>query len=158
MTISSGLAMSWQEWHKHDAVGLAQLVRARKITPKELCAQAAEAVTRIDPQIEAVLGLYEDVLADPDPILVERFTEAVTLIGILRSRLSRAPAVNNPLTRFGVWPSRLLRGLVGPGEKCLCQRFEARFACDLSFRAPLRPIGQVEILKPRLTVRHIDRL
>ena len=66
MTISSGLAMSWQEWHKHDAVGLAQLVRARKITPKELCAQAAEAVTRIDPQVEAVLGLYEDVLADPD--------------------------------------------------------------------------------------------
>jgi amidase len=34
--------------------------------PKELCAQAAQAVTRIDPQIEAVLGLYDDVVADPD--------------------------------------------------------------------------------------------
>jgi amidase len=31
-----------------------------------LCAQALEAVTRIDPQLEAVLGLYEDVMADPD--------------------------------------------------------------------------------------------
>src|SRR5215468_3163678 len=66
MTISSGLAMSWHEWCHHDAVGLAELVRARQVAPEELCAQAAEAVTRIDPQIEAVLGLYDDVLADPD--------------------------------------------------------------------------------------------
>ena len=42
------------------------LVRAGRVTPKELCTQAAEAVARVDPQIEAVLGLYEDVLADPD--------------------------------------------------------------------------------------------
>jgi len=31
-----------------------------------LCAQAAAAVAGIDPQIEAGLGLYEDVVADPD--------------------------------------------------------------------------------------------
>jgi amidase len=66
MTTSSGLAMSWHEWHKHDAVALAELVRARQVTPRELCAQATEAVTRIDPQIGAVLGLYDDVVADPD--------------------------------------------------------------------------------------------
>jgi len=66
MTTSNGLAMSWHEWHKHDAVALAELVRARQVTPRELCAQAAEAVTRIDSQIEAVLGLYEDAIADPD--------------------------------------------------------------------------------------------
>jgi amidase len=66
MTISTGLAMSWQEWRNHDAVGLAELVRAGQVVPKEMCAQAAEAVTRIDPQIEAVLGLYDDVLAYPD--------------------------------------------------------------------------------------------
>src|SRR5262249_26944175 len=66
MTISSGLAMSWQEWGHQDAVGVVELARARAGAPKELCAQAGEAVTRIDPQIEAVLGLYDDVLADPD--------------------------------------------------------------------------------------------
>jgi amidase len=66
MTISNGLAMSWDEWHKHDAVALADLVRVGKVAPKELCTQAAEAVARVDPQIEAVLGLYEDVIADPD--------------------------------------------------------------------------------------------
>src|SRR5690242_5808430 len=66
MTISDGLAMSWEEWHEHDAVGLAGLVRAGILAPKEVCAQAAEAVARVDSQIEAVLGLYEDVIADPD--------------------------------------------------------------------------------------------
>jgi amidase len=66
MTNSSGLAMSWEEWRKHDAVALADLVRAKAVGPKELCAQAAVAIARIDPQIEAVLGLYDDVLDDPD--------------------------------------------------------------------------------------------
>jgi amidase len=66
MTISHGLAMSWEEWRRHDAVALADLVQSRRITPKELAAQAAEAVAQLDPQIEAVLGLYDDVLADPD--------------------------------------------------------------------------------------------
>ena len=48
--------------------------------------------------------------------------------------------------------------MVGPREKRLCERFEARFACDLSLRPPLRPIGQIEILEPRLAVRRVDRI
>ncbi len=66
MTISAGLAMSWEDWHKHDAVALAGLARSKEVTPKELAAQAAEGVARLEQQIEAVLGLYDDVLADPD--------------------------------------------------------------------------------------------
>jgi amidase len=66
MTISNGLAMNWEEWTKQDAVGLADLVRVGAVTPKELSAQAAEAVARIDAQIEAVLGLYDDVVDDPN--------------------------------------------------------------------------------------------
>jgi amidase len=63
---NAGLAMSWEEWHKRDAMALADLVRAKDVSPKELCAQAAAAVARVDPQIEAVLGLYDNVVADPD--------------------------------------------------------------------------------------------
>jgi amidase len=66
MTNSTGSAMRWEEWHKHDAVALADLVRTRAVAPRELSAQAAAAVTGVDPQIEAVLGLYDDVLDDPD--------------------------------------------------------------------------------------------
>src|SRR5882762_6181562 len=38
------------------------------------------------------------------------------------------------------------------------QRLEARFARNLSLRPPFRPIGQIEILEPRLAVRRVDRL
>jgi amidase len=66
MAASTGLAMSWDEWHKHDALALAGRVRAKELTAKELSAQAAEAVGRLDPSIEAVLGIYGDAVADPD--------------------------------------------------------------------------------------------
>ena len=49
--------------------------------------------------------------------------------------------INYPLTRFDIPASDLLRALVGPREKGLCQRLEARFAGDLGLRPPLRPIG-----------------
>jgi amidase len=62
---STGLAMSWGEWQKHDAIALADLVRTKQVTTTELSAQAAEAVPRVDPGVDAVLGIYEDVLADP---------------------------------------------------------------------------------------------
>ena len=66
MAVSRGLAMSWDEWRKHDALALADFVRAKQVTPREVSAQAAEAVERLDPAIEAVLGIYEDVVAAPD--------------------------------------------------------------------------------------------
>src|SRR5208282_1366891 len=66
MATSTGLAMSWDKWHKHDALALAGRVRAKELAAKELSAQAAEAVERLDPVIEAVLGIYEDAVADPD--------------------------------------------------------------------------------------------
>src|SRR4029077_15194897 len=59
---------------------------------------------------------------------------------------------------FDISESDLLRDLVGPREKRLCQRLETRFACDLSLRPPLRPIGQIKILEPRLAIRRLDRL
>jgi amidase len=59
-------AMSWDEWAKHDAVGLAERIKAGELSAKEVTAQAAEAIARLDPALEAVLGLYDDVLADPD--------------------------------------------------------------------------------------------
>lgn len=60
------LAMSWPEWLSHDATALAERVRNKQIPAATLMKQAAEAVTRLDPVLEAVLGLYEDVLTNPD--------------------------------------------------------------------------------------------
>jgi amidase len=65
MASTAGLAMSWDEWHHHDALTLADRVRSKEATPSELCAQAAAAIERLDPTIEAALGVFDEVVADP---------------------------------------------------------------------------------------------
>src|ERR1700730_12274070 len=66
--------------------------------------------------------------------------------------------IAHTLARFDIPVSHPLRAFVGPRKKRLSERLEARFARDLSFRPPLRPIGQIEILETRLAVRRIDRM
>ena len=59
------LAMSWDEWAGHDALALAQRVRQGEVTPAELAAQAAAAIGRVNGALDAVVEVFEDVVADP---------------------------------------------------------------------------------------------
>lgn len=52
------VAMSWDEWAKADAVALADLVRAKKLTPTELAAQAAAAIEKTNPKLSAVVEVF----------------------------------------------------------------------------------------------------
>ena len=61
----SSLPLSWSEWAAHDAVGLAERVRRRELSPRELARQAAAAVARINPATSAVVELFDDVIDDP---------------------------------------------------------------------------------------------
>ena len=61
----SSLPLSWSEWAAHDAVGLAERVRRRELSPRELARQAAAAVARINPATSAVIELFDDVIDDP---------------------------------------------------------------------------------------------
>lgn len=63
---SRGPAMGWDEWARHDATALAALVRKGELSPREIAAQVAEGVGRVDDRLEGVLGLYDDVVANPD--------------------------------------------------------------------------------------------
>ena len=65
MARSAGLAMSWDEWSKHDATALAALVRKRAVTPRELMRQAARAVELLNPRLAGVLEVFDDVLDRP---------------------------------------------------------------------------------------------
>ncbi len=64
--MAQGLAMSWAEWGRHDAVALAGLVRRGEVSPTALMAQAAAASGRVDGRIAAVLEIFADVLANPE--------------------------------------------------------------------------------------------
>lgn len=59
------LAMSWSEWTRHDATALAERVRAGDITRAELAAQAAAAVEKLNPALDAVVEIFADVVSDP---------------------------------------------------------------------------------------------
>ena len=60
------MIMTWDEWAGHDGTSLSALVRAGQLTAAELAGQAAAAVERVDPQLEAVLEVFEDVVGNPD--------------------------------------------------------------------------------------------
>lgn len=66
MTALRGPALSWEEWGKRDAVGIAELVRTKDVSAQEAVAQAAAAIERLDPQLAAVLEIYESTLKDAD--------------------------------------------------------------------------------------------
>jgi amidase len=59
------LAMSWDEWAAHDALGLAERVRKGEVTPAELAAQAVAAIEKTNPRLSAVVEVFDDVVADP---------------------------------------------------------------------------------------------
>ncbi len=60
------LAMGWAEWAKHDGLALAELVRTRQVSAQQVAHQAAAGVARLNPKLEAVIELFDDVRANPD--------------------------------------------------------------------------------------------
>jgi amidase len=75
----TGPAMGWDEWAKHDATALAALVRKGELSAKQVAAQVAEGVGRVDGRLAAVLGLFDDVVANPD---TDRPNRAGLLYGV----------------------------------------------------------------------------
>jgi len=59
------LAMHWEEWASLDALGLAGLVRAGEVSAAEIAAQAAAAIARTNPALDAVIEVFADAVADP---------------------------------------------------------------------------------------------
>ena len=47
--------MNLKEYASYDGLGLAELVRKRDVTPKELAATAAAAIEAVNPQVNAVV-------------------------------------------------------------------------------------------------------
>ncbi len=55
--------MAFKEYGNYDAVGLAELVRKKQVTPKELLDEAITRTARIDPEINAVVVRHYDYAA-----------------------------------------------------------------------------------------------
>lgn len=59
------LAMGWEEWARHDAVALADLVRKGEVTPAELAAQTAAGIAMTNPALSAVVEVFDDAVTSP---------------------------------------------------------------------------------------------
>ncbi len=58
--------MNLAEYARYDALGLAQLVAARQVTPTELAHLAAQAIAAVNPELNAVVETYADRLDSLD--------------------------------------------------------------------------------------------
>ena len=61
----STLPMTWSEWADHDGLALSIRVRRGELTPAELARQAAAAVAKVNPALDAVVEIFEDVVDEP---------------------------------------------------------------------------------------------
>ena len=61
----NSLTLNWDEYLKYDAVGLANLVSTRQVSATELANQAHAAIEALNPSINAVIEVFDDVVADP---------------------------------------------------------------------------------------------
>lgn len=59
------LVMSWNDWADLDATGLASLVQKGEITPREIAEQAAMGIDALNPEIGAVVEVFDDVIDNP---------------------------------------------------------------------------------------------
>ncbi len=98
------LPMTWDEWAAHDATALAERVRKRELTPAELAAQAAAAIERVNPQVSAVIEVFDDVVADP---LADGMNPDGFFAGVPFLMKDLGPTLKGRLQEMG---SRLMRG------------------------------------------------
>ena len=98
------LAMTWQEWVEHDAVGLAECVRRGDVSPAELAAQAAAGVAKINPAVHAVVEVFDDVVANP---LQDGMNPAGPFAGVPFFMKDLGPTLKGRLQEMG---SLMMRG------------------------------------------------
>ena len=119
-------AMSWEEWSRLDGLSLADLVRARKIALAEVVGQAAAGTERVG-QLEAVIEVFADALADP---LVNAPDAAGRLYGVPVFLKDLGSALRGRLQEAG---SALLAGTVAAQTDPLVANY---------LRAGMIPLGR----------------
>jgi len=109
--------MDLSEYARHDAVGLAELIRAREITARELAELALQGVEKVDPRLNAVIEVYRNRVA-----ALGGDAPAGPLGGVPFFTKDLACPERGKLHEMG---SRLAQGFVSPHDGFLTERFRA---------------------------------
>ena len=60
------MSLTLAEYSRRDATGLAELVRNKEVTPKELASTAMNAIEKVDGEVKAVVETYPDRIENLD--------------------------------------------------------------------------------------------
>lgn len=110
------LAMSWDEWTKHDAVALANRVRAGELTPSELAFQVAAGIALTNPAVNGVVEVFDDVVANP---LLDGTAPNGPFASVPYLMKDLGPTLRGRLQEMG---SHLMRGNRAAADSFLAQR------------------------------------
>jgi Asp-tRNA(Asn)/Glu-tRNA(Gln) amidotransferase A subunit family amidase len=110
--------MNLHEYAAHDGLGLAALVAKKEITPTELARTAFEAITALNPEVNAVVETYPD--------RIESFDERALGNGPFRGVPFLIKDVfGHEAGRKIEFGSRLCRGMIAQQDTCVAQLFRA---------------------------------
>ena len=110
--------MKLSEYAGYDALGLAELVARREVSPKELAETAASAIDAVNPAVNAVVETYPDRIEDLD----ERTLGSGPFRGVPFLIKDFFGHEAGRVVEFG---SRLCRGVVSPQDTHLYEMFKA---------------------------------
>ncbi|MEA2778928.1 MAG: amidase [Rhodospirillaceae bacterium] len=98
--------MNLEEYARYDALGLAEFVKRREVSPRELAETALKAIEAVNPKLHAVIEIYDDRIAGLDSKTLDRgpFRGVPFLIKDV------GPHLKGRKTEFC---SRLCQGMVG---------------------------------------------
>lgn len=126
--------MSWSEWAALDATAMAEMVQRGEVTPTELAQQANQAMARLNPTINAVLEVFDDVIENPyrDGMNAEGAFHGVPML--LKDALSGAKG------RCQAVGAKFLQGLRKEKDDPLTENWR-RAGFNLLGRSNLPPMG-----------------
>ncbi len=110
--------MTLTEYAVYDALGLAELVATKQVSPKELAQLAAAAIAAVNPAVNAVIETYPDRIDDLD----ERTLGQGPFRGVPFLIKDFFGHEAGRTIEFG---SRLCRGMVATEDTYLCEMFKA---------------------------------
>ena len=110
--------MNLSEYARYDALGLAELVATKQVSPTELARTAAAAIAAINPTVNAVVETYPDRIDDLD----ERTLGSGPFRGVPFLIKDFFGHEAGRTIEFG---SRLCRGMIAQQDTYLCELFRA---------------------------------
>jgi amidase len=109
--------MNLEEYSRHDGVALAGLVRKREVSPKELANLFMEAVEKVNPQINAIIEVYEDRVEGLDDCVIP----ADPFAGVPFLMKDIGASEGGRIKEMG---SRLMKGYMADHDSFLTARFK----------------------------------